>query len=217
MAHHKTSQNGHCKCISHGRGAPRGQTTIGCPVGREVLLWPSFCAQNLYGRGRPTAMHLSEAGVTWVAHYLDDYITIGPPRSRVCKQNLEVMLSYCQRLRILVSFEKCAGSLTTMVFLGLVLDTVLMVVRLPEEKLQRIVLLVRRWMGKSACQKWDLESLLGHPQHTATVFCPGHTGREEEVPFFLPEDIYITFASDKVQTCELCSLCSKPGIEAPNN
>ena len=33
--------------------------------------------------------------VTWVAHYLDDYIMLGPPRSSVC-QNLDMMpISWC--------------------------------------------------------------------------------------------------------------------------
>ena len=114
-------------------------------------------------------------GVTWVAHYLDDYITIGSPRPGVCKQNLEVMLSCCQRLGVPVSVEKCAGPSSKIVFLGFELDTISMVVRLPEEKLQHIKLLVQKWMGRRACRKRDLESLLDHLQHAAAVIRPGRT------------------------------------------
>ena len=114
-------------------------------------------------------------GVTWVAYYLDDYITIGSPRPRACKQNFEVMLSCCQRLGVPVSVEKCAGPSSKIVFLGFELDTISMVVRLPEEKMQRIKLLVQKWMGRRACRKRDLESLLGHLQHAASVICPGRT------------------------------------------
>jgi hypothetical protein len=114
-------------------------------------------------------------GVTWVAHYLDDYITMGPPHSEICTQNLEVMLSSCTRLGVPVAPEKCAGPATVMVFLGFELDTNAMVVRLPEEKLQRTLSMVREWRGKKACQKRELESLLGHLQHAATVIRPGRT------------------------------------------
>ena len=82
-------------------------------------------------------------GVTWVAHYLDDYITVGPPHSEVCQENLGVMLSTCRRLGVPGAPEKCVGPSTVMVFLGFELDTDAMVVRLPEEKLRRILGMVQ--------------------------------------------------------------------------
>ena len=84
--------------------------------------------------------------MTWVEHYLDDYITMGPSGSGVCEQNLKVMLSYCQKLGVPVSAEKCASPSSKVTFLGFELDTISMVIRLPEEKLQRIKLLVQKWM-----------------------------------------------------------------------
>ena len=36
-------------------------------------------------------------GVTWVAHYLDDFITVGAPGRRECQVILDLMLSTCQR------------------------------------------------------------------------------------------------------------------------
>ena len=116
-----------------------------------------------------------QKGVTWVAHYLDDYITTGPPHGEVCGQNLEIMLSCCRRLGVPVVPEKCAGPSTVMIFLGFELDTNLMVVKLPEEKLQRILSMVQEWKVKKVCRKRELESLLGHLQHAATVIRPGRT------------------------------------------
>ena len=55
------------------------------------------------------------------------------------------------------------------------LNSTLMIVRLPEEKLQRILSIVREWSGRKACKRRDLESLLGHLQHAATVVRPGRT------------------------------------------
>ena len=114
-------------------------------------------------------------GVTWVEHYLDDFITMGAPNSEECRSNLDRMLSVCRQLGVPVAQEKCAGPTAVMVFLGFELDSNRMVVRLPEEKLRRTLAMVQEWMGKKACKKRELESLLGHLQHAATVVRPGRT------------------------------------------
>ena len=114
-------------------------------------------------------------GVTWVGHYLDDYITVGPPSSPVCGDNLHHMLAVCQRLGVPVAKSKCAGPASTMVFLGFEIDTIGKTVKLPTPKLQRTLSLVKVWMGKKVCKRRELESLLGHLQHAATVVRPGRT------------------------------------------
>ena len=114
-------------------------------------------------------------GVTWVGHYLDDFITVGPPGTMICQSNLDKMLASCARLGVPVAPGKCMGPVSVLVFLGLELDTEQMIVRLPHEKLQRTVSLVREWIGKKGCRKRELESLLGHLQHAATVIHPGRT------------------------------------------
>ena len=118
---------------------------------------------------------LEEQGVSWVAHYLDDYITMGPPGSDVCSHNLDTMLSTCARLGVPTAPGKCAGPASSMVFLGFELDTEALVVRLPRPKLEQTQRLVQGWLHRRACKKRDLESLLGHLQHAATVIRPGRT------------------------------------------
>ena len=114
-------------------------------------------------------------GVTWVGHYLDDYITAGPQGSQECENNLQCMLSMCMRLGVPVAKAKCAGPASTMIFLGFEVDTVERVVRLPSDKLQKTLAMVRAWIGRKACKRRELESLLGHLQHTASVVQPGRT------------------------------------------
>ena len=114
-------------------------------------------------------------GVTWVDHYLDDFITLGPPETATCQANLERMLSSCQRLGVPVAQGKCAGPTSVLVFLGFELDTEQMIIRLPQDKLKRTLSLVQDWTEKKGCRKKELESLLGHLQHAATVIRPGRT------------------------------------------
>ena len=116
-----------------------------------------------------------ENGVSWVAHYLDDFITLGVPRSQECQVNMERILSVCRRLGVPVAPSKCEGPATVLVFLGFEIDSDSLVVRLPEEKLRRTKAKVAEWVDKKACKKRDLESLLGHLQHAATVVRPGRT------------------------------------------
>ena len=48
-------------------------------------------------------------GVSWMAHYLYDFITQGPPNSDVCKRNLDIMLAPCRRLGVPVTQQSAQG------------------------------------------------------------------------------------------------------------
>ena len=63
--------------------------------------------------------------MSWVAHYLDDFVTVGPPESPECQTKLKIMLATCQRVGVgvPVAQEKCAGPAAVLVFLGFELDT----------------------------------------------------------------------------------------------
>ena len=102
-----------------------------------------------------------QGGVSWVAHYLDDFVTVGAPDSLECQSNLDRMLLACRRLGVPVAQEKCAGPATRMVFLGFELDSLEMIIRLPEEKLGRTMQLIKEWSSRKACKKRDLKSLVG--------------------------------------------------------
>ena len=118
---------------------------------------------------------LVQAGVTWVAHYLDDFITLGKKESKECRSNLDCILATCRRLGVPVAQAKCEGPTTSLVFLGFLIDSTQMTVSLPGPKLQRTLRLVTEWSGRKAGRKRELESLLGHLQHAATVVRPGRS------------------------------------------
>ena len=78
-----------------------------------------------------------------MAHYLDDYIIMGPLSTAGCQKNLDLMLMLCRRLGVPVAPAKCEGPSTVLVYLGFELDTDNLVVRLPQAKLQRTLALVQ--------------------------------------------------------------------------
>ena len=88
---------------------------------------------------------LTRQGVTVILHYLDDFLTLGPPASNICQQNLSIIQKVCASLGIPVALEKVEGPSTSLTFLGITLDTNNMEARLPKENLTRIRQLIMSW------------------------------------------------------------------------
>ena len=74
-----------------------------------------------------------------------------------------------------VAVHKTEGPSTALVFLGILIDTVKMEIRLPADKLARLQLLINQWGAKTVCIKRDLLSLLGHLQHACKVVPAGRS------------------------------------------
>ena len=56
-------------------------------------------------------------------HYLDDFLLVGPPSKDTCQEAMYRVLLVCAQLSISVASEKLKGPITTLTFLGIVLDT----------------------------------------------------------------------------------------------
>ena len=63
--------------------------------------------------------------VEHILHYLD-FLVLGPPDSGICRAALDCMITTCQSLGVPLAVNKIAGPATTLVFLGIELDTVCM-------------------------------------------------------------------------------------------
>lgn len=116
---------------------------------------------------------VAHEGVEFLYHYLDDFAILGPPGSEACKQGLLILKRICAELGIPLTPEKEDGPTTIMKLLGIIIDTVRQELRLPEEKLKRLLDLLRTWEAKKSCTRRELESLLGILQHACKVIRPG--------------------------------------------
>jgi len=114
-----------------------------------------------------------QQGVRILLHYLDDFIIIGPPDSLVCGSNMRKICETCAELGVPVATAKTVGPTTCLTFLGIEVNTDLLELRLPQEKLQRVKQMVQEWMGHKAARRRELESHLGLLQHAAKVVSPG--------------------------------------------
>lgn len=116
-----------------------------------------------------------DRGISFLEHYLDDYVTAGAPDSAECESNLSLLIELCSYLGIPLAVSKQEGPTTCLIFLGIVVDTVLFELRLPAEKLLRLKLMLKRWSRYKFCNKKELESLVGHLHDASIVIKPGRT------------------------------------------
>ena len=118
---------------------------------------------------------LTQSGIQHHLHYLDDFLFLCAPHSQSGAQALEIALRLFNMLGIPVASHKTEGPATILIFLGVLIDTVKFELRLPSAKLARLQEMMQQWVGRRACTRKELESLLGHLSHAATVITQGRT------------------------------------------
>ena len=112
-------------------------------------------------------------GIRFLLHYLDDFLFIGPPGTNEATVARDRALAIFNELGVPIATHKTEGPAASVTFLGIVIDTDALQLRLPEEKLVRIRELVCTWLPRKSCTRREMESLLGHLSHAASVIRPG--------------------------------------------
>ena len=75
---------------------------------------------------------IQQSGVQWIFHYLDDFITMGVPKSGECERKIMIMHKICQEPGHPVAEEKGEDPATSLQFLDLEVDMETMKIRLPQ-------------------------------------------------------------------------------------
>ena len=118
---------------------------------------------------------MQKNGVSYVDHYIDDFNPPGKGGTDECSRNRTVMHKSCEVTGTPVKPEKSIGPTTIINFLGIELDTEVMEIRLPADKLARLVQSLNEWRGKKACCKRELLSIIGLLSHVCKVIRPGRS------------------------------------------
>ena len=119
------------------------------------------------------AWSLFRNGVRLQLHYLDDFLFFGAPRTTEASDPLTTVLRVFNILGVPIATSKTEGPSTCVTFLGMLLDSRRMELRLPPAKLTRLQALLATWVGRESCRRKELESFLGHLSHAASVVRPG--------------------------------------------
>ena len=121
-------------------------------------------------------------GVRLLFHYIDDFITIGAPKSEECAHNVAIMNTVCDETGIPIEPEKTEGPATSITFLGIEIDTVALEIRLPRDKLSVLKSTLQTWRGrKKSLQKagvtvtdWNIVSCQQNSQSRQDILAQTH-------------------------------------------
>ena len=111
-------------------------------------------------------------GATSVLHILDDFLFIAPTKDQ-CNRDLANFVSFCDYIGVPLAPEKTVGPDTVLQFAGIILDSIRMEARLPDDKLVKCRQSLSDFLTRrSVCLK-ELQSLIGLLNFTCLVVVPG--------------------------------------------
>lgn len=96
-----------------------------------------------------------------VIHYLDDFLFVSSGDSPQCQFLLDTFKFFMGKFGVPLSMEKTEGPTTTISFLGIEIDSIGMVFRLPDDKLRKLLDLVEGFCAASKVTLRQMQSLLG--------------------------------------------------------
>lgn len=106
-------------------------------------------------------------------HYLDDFIFAGPRDTPVCKDLMNGFTAISAELGIPIAKEKTMGPTSRIVVLGLEIDSINMIIRIPADKLQEISQLIVKALERHKLTCRELESLVGKLSFFCKAVRPG--------------------------------------------
>ena len=152
------------------------------------ILWKSQYYVDMYLpfglRSAPFIFNQLSDGLEWilkhnhglqrVIHILDDFF-IAESSRLACLTSFSTLLRVFMSLRAPVVASKTIGPSQEIEFMGIVLDSIRMEARLPQDKLSRIYELLTSFRKRRSVRLVELQSLIGTLQFACKVVVPGRT------------------------------------------
>jgi hypothetical protein len=108
----------------------------------------------------------SISGLETLDHYLDDLFFASANSTQNCTKLIQIFNKLCRQFGVPLTVNKTVGPTTSITFLGLEIDTVLMLVKIPPDKLNRLKLMLLQVITKMKMALKEIESITG-----LMVFC----------------------------------------------
>ena len=105
-------------------------------------------------------------------NYLDDYLFAAMLRRWYNKQ-ISIFMQICAAIRFPVSAEKMFWSMTRLVFLGLLIDTIAQVVMIPVDKIETAVDLISQVLSKRKITMKQIQKICGFLNFLGRAVVPG--------------------------------------------
>lgn len=137
---------------------------FGCSI--SCSIWEKFATFLEF------AVHRTSS-VGEVEHYLDDYFFGGKAGSNHCCSIMQSFFNICRNLAVPVAESKTEGPTTVIVFLGFELDSVLMQVRVPLDKIKALVGQILEILEHGRVTLKVMQSLIGSLNFMCRAIVPG--------------------------------------------
>lgn len=108
-----------------------------------------------------------------ILHYLDDFLFMGSANSNKCQATLSEFKHICQDIGVPIALEKTTNPTTTLIFLGIELDTVNMIMRLPQDKLLLLKQRIHVFLHSKKATLKSFQSLIGLLNFACKTVAPG--------------------------------------------
>ena len=115
---------------------------------------------------------MQQHGFPHLFNYIDDLIYTGLPSN--IHNSFHFLLNLLQELGLEISRKKLVPPSTSMVYLGIHIDTINRTLSIPDQKLAEIVDICKSWVSKTYCSKRQLQSLLGSLLYISKCVKPAH-------------------------------------------
>ena len=117
----------------------------------------------------------NKLGIQGCVHVLDDFLFISPPVIDTCTKSSDLtgFLIFAEKLGIPIKQEKTVFPTTKLTYLGVELDSELMEVRLPQDKLEKLRTILSFFSHRKKITLLELQSLIGLLNFACAVVSPG--------------------------------------------
>ena len=106
---------------------------MGCSISCKI--WEEFATF-------PHWLTSFKSGLNTLDHYFDDYIFVGERDTGDCAKLMHCFKDLTSEIRVPVAEDKTAGPTTKLTYLGFEIDTLKMVIRIPQHKVDSLIQIV---------------------------------------------------------------------------
>ena len=111
--------------------------------------------------------------ISSIVNYSDDFFAVLSKDFGLARSQLDTIILAFQDMQIPLADDKIEGPATSLVYLGIVINSISMTIEIPHEKLSEATANLHKWNDRRTCTKRQLKSIIGKLSHIGKVVRPG--------------------------------------------
>ena len=134
-------------------------------------------------RSSPAIFNLFADAICWIiqnifkviniVHYSDDFLLVSQNNLRTAHSELNTVKHAFNHLNVPIAEDKLVGPTTTITYLGILIDSTDLTIKVPDDKRLDIETTLHTWSHRKKCTKRELLSLIGKLSFICKVIRPG--------------------------------------------